>query len=102
MSRLKDKVKEQVFYNNRFVDKDTFRAFVYNKTEQKLAKSYDEFEQLIATGLWFITKEEYEKNEQKLQLVKNTSLADIVKESLSDESKMSQKILRKKSDGSDG
>ena len=48
----------QVFYNNRWVDKEHFRAFVYNANkEQRLAKSYKEYEDLIASGLWFSNKE---------------------------------------------
>lgn len=46
----------QVFYNDRWVDKNHFTAFVYNATEQRLAKSYQEYETYIATGLWFDTK----------------------------------------------
>ena len=44
---------EQVMYNNRFVDKATFRAFVYNFEGEKLANSYDEYEEMITSGLWF-------------------------------------------------
>lgn len=47
---------EQVMYNGRFVDKAHFRAFVYNETGQKLANSYDEYEELITSGVWFSEK----------------------------------------------
>ena len=47
----------QVSYLGRWVDKKTFRVFVYNeKHEQKLADNYAEFESLIASGLWYATK----------------------------------------------
>lgn len=47
----------QVFYNGRYVDRKTFRAFVYNEDSQQLAKSYEEYEKLIGSGLWFSDKE---------------------------------------------
>lgn len=53
MNQEKPKRVSQVFYNGRWVDKEYFRAFVYSTTEQKLAQSYKEYEELIATGLWF-------------------------------------------------
>jgi hypothetical protein len=53
MNQEKPKRVKQVFYNGRWVDKEFFRAFVYSTTEQKLAQSYKEYEDLIATGLWF-------------------------------------------------
>ena len=53
----KEKIVKQVLYDGRWVDKDTFRAFVYQEGNQKLANSYSEFEQLIASGLWFESKE---------------------------------------------
>lgn len=56
MNQEKPKRVSQVFYNGRWVDKEFFRAFVYNTTEQKLAQSYKEYEALIATGLWFDNK----------------------------------------------
>lgn len=56
MNQEKNKVKPQVFYNERWVDRDNFTAFVYKDAEQRLAKTYKEYEELIATGLWFDTK----------------------------------------------
>lgn len=50
----------QFLYNDRWVDKRYFRAFVYNDKEQKLANSYAEFESLISSGLWFISRLEAE------------------------------------------
>ena len=45
--------ENQVMYLGRWVNKNTFRAFVYSETEEKLANSYDDFEKLIATGVWY-------------------------------------------------
>lgn len=45
--------KEHVIYMGRFLEKETFRNFVYSKTEKKLARSWDEYEKMIASGLWF-------------------------------------------------
>ena len=53
MNQEKPKNKPQVFYNDKWVDKDHFRAFVYSTDKQKLANSYKEYEDLIASGLWF-------------------------------------------------
>lgn len=57
----------QVLYLGRFVDKHTFTAFVYQQTEkglfnEKLAKNYDEYKQLISSGEWFSSKKEVEEN----------------------------------------
>ena len=68
---------EQVMYLDKFVDKDTFRAFVYRENEQKLANSYEEFESLIASGLWFVTKSDIKvvkKREKKLEVVKSDAV----------------------------
>lgn len=47
----------QVLYLGRWVDRKNFRVFVYNeKDEQKLANSYDEFESLTGSGLWYASK----------------------------------------------
>lgn len=53
MNQEKPKRVDQVFYNDRWVDKEHFRAFVYNETNKKLAQSHKEYEDLISTGLWF-------------------------------------------------
>lgn len=54
-------VDDQVLYQNRWVSRQFFRAFVYNSTGQKLVNSYDEFSQLISSGTWFADKEEVPK-----------------------------------------
>ena len=45
--------KEHVLYMGRYCDKDSFRTFVFSKTEKKLAESWHEYEQMISSGLWF-------------------------------------------------
>lgn len=65
MNQEKHKNKPQVFYNDKWVDKEHFRAFVYREDEQKLAKSYKEFEDMIASGLWFATKD------KSIEVIKN-------------------------------
>lgn len=57
MNQEKPQNKPQVFYNDKWVDKEHFTAFVYRENEQKLAKTYKEFEDLIASGLWFDSKD---------------------------------------------
>lgn len=49
--------KHQVFYNGRWVDKANFRVFVYSESEQKLVKSYEEYEAAITSGLWYAEKD---------------------------------------------
>ena len=49
-------VSGQVLYNDRWVDKKHFRAFVYNGKEQKLANSYQEYSDLISSGVWFVSR----------------------------------------------
>lgn len=47
----------QFLYLGRWVDKNSFQSFVYDKeNNEKLAKSYPEFVNLIASGLWFASK----------------------------------------------
>lgn len=46
-------MSEEVYYNGKAIKKALFRTFVYNEAgEQKLANSWEEFEQLKATGIW--------------------------------------------------
>ena len=48
----------QFLYLGRWVDKKSFRTFVYNKKgEMKLANSYKEFQDLISIGTWFEEKQ---------------------------------------------
>lgn len=46
-------IDKQVLYLGRWVSREHFRAFVYNSTGNKLAKSYHEFSEMISSGIWF-------------------------------------------------
>jgi hypothetical protein len=93
----KDKVSYQregvivgnaVLYNGRYVDKHTFRAFVYNKDgEEKLANSHDEYKGLVSSGIWFSTRSEAEKivignsvAQQEIEQDKETEALEKIKE----------------------
>ena len=56
MNQTKKESHGQVLYMDRWVDKAHFRAFVYNTKEQRIANSYNEYENLLASGLWFNTQ----------------------------------------------
>ena len=45
-------VDAQVLYLSRWVDRASFREFVYNSEGQKLCNSYDEFSEAISSGIW--------------------------------------------------
>ena len=45
-------IDTQVLYMGRWVSREHFKAFVYNNEGQKLAKSYQEFIDLISSGVW--------------------------------------------------
>jgi hypothetical protein len=52
----------QVLYLGRFVDKDTFTAFVYNIAGEKtLAKNYNEYTALVSSGAWYSTPDDAAK-----------------------------------------
>jgi hypothetical protein len=65
-------ISDQVFYKDRWVDRKTFRAYVYNEKDKKLANSYKEYETLIASGLWF-------SNKEKIPKIENVDSPKIVK-----------------------
>ncbi len=50
------KLETQVLYKGRWVSREFFRAFVYNSTGQRIAESYQEFSDLISSGIWFADK----------------------------------------------
>lgn len=57
LKNIKDPHAGQFLYLDRWVDKETFRAFVYDKNcNEKLADSYQEFEELTTSGIWFASK----------------------------------------------
>ncbi len=64
----------QFNYLGRWVDKHTFRAFVYNeKGAQQLADSYNQFESLIATGLWFAEKPKASKERKPKNVIASSN-----------------------------
>ena len=50
---LNEEENPQALYQGRWVNKDKFRAYVYNGETKKLANSYKEYADLIESGLWF-------------------------------------------------
>ena len=61
MHQKSNLIPEQVLYNDRWIDKAHFRAYVYSKDGEKLAENYEEFQALVASGLWFSSKEDINK-----------------------------------------
>jgi hypothetical protein len=65
--------EEMVVYDGRSVPVQGFRAFVYGpNSTQKLANSWDEYQALISSGIWYSKKsdvkeilKESEKNSKK-------------------------------------
>jgi hypothetical protein len=58
MTVKNDSHEGQFMYLGRWVDKSTFRAFVYNeKGEHRLATNHKEFEDFTASGIWFPSRE---------------------------------------------
>lgn len=54
-----EKPKEMVSYLGRFVQKEGFRAFIYNSDgSKKIAESFEEFEVYTSSDNWFATEEE--------------------------------------------
>jgi len=60
---------EHVLYNGRMVSTEGFRVYVYgNDNTSKIVNSWIEFQEHIASGLWFPTKEaipDYVKHKKK-------------------------------------
>lgn len=55
---------DSVLYQGRLVEKKEFRAFVYSREgNTKLAESWEDFLNLIATGIWYASIEDAEKIE---------------------------------------
>lgn len=71
---IKNKHEGQFEYLGRWVDKSTFRAFVYNKNnESTLADSYEKYESLILSGVWFDSKFELSKDGKKKDVIRPNS-----------------------------
>lgn len=67
-------VKAQFQYLGRWVDKENFRAFLYNhKGEQKLADSYKDYESMTASGLWFASKPDASKVRKQKDVIRSDS-----------------------------
>jgi hypothetical protein len=59
---------ESVLYCGRLVPVDNFRVFVYGAGgSQKLVNTWIEYENAMATGLWFPTKDEVEAHFNALE-----------------------------------
>ena len=54
---INKKIPDQFYYNGRYVNTEHFRTFVYNKDGEKLAENYQQYQDLISSGLWFSSKE---------------------------------------------
>ncbi len=71
--REKKPVIDDVLYQGKWIPKEHFRTFVYGTKGQKLANSYAEYEALINSGEWFISKEnvpivsEHKSSDRKLK-----------------------------------
>lgn len=47
-------MNNHVLYNGRMVPKEGFRAYVFSfDGQKKIADSFEEFEELISSGVWF-------------------------------------------------
>lgn len=66
---------DDIMYLGRWVSKQGFRTFVYDENGmQKLANSYPEYEEMIATGLWFAEKPSNKPEIQSMRAKKDGSL----------------------------
>lgn len=67
---IKDKNEGQFLYLGRWVNKEHFRAFIYNeKGEDQLANSYNEYESLTMSGLWFSSKPDASKKRKPKDVI---------------------------------
>jgi hypothetical protein len=52
-------LSEMVLYKGKAVPKEHFRVYIFDAHGQKkLVNSWDEFEDNISTGIWFVDKKE--------------------------------------------
>lgn len=50
---MSSKQDDMIYYNNQFVPKSQFRVCLYdNKNNLKITNSYDEYENMINSGVW--------------------------------------------------
>jgi hypothetical protein len=71
---MTDVIDKDILYNGRWVSRKYFRAVVYNSTGEKLANSYQEFSDLIASGTWFAEKKDIPS---EILLPQETNVVDI-------------------------
>lgn len=74
---MKNKTQQQDQFNylGKWVDKKSFRAFVYNqKGDEQLANSHKEFEDLTSSGIWYSTKELALENSPRERKPKNDAI----------------------------
>jgi hypothetical protein len=76
----------QVLYQGRWVSREHFCAFVYNKEGQKLAKSYAEFSALISSGLWSANPIKPNRNESEIVSQSDNFNPEELEEALESES----------------
>ncbi len=57
----------QVLYMDRYVDRESFRTFVYQVGKEQLAKSYKEFKEMIASKVWHESKEDAQKAHEEAE-----------------------------------
>jgi hypothetical protein len=68
----------QILYLDRWVDKNTFRTFVYDQSgNQKLANNYEEFEALTQSGIWFASKPEKSSESHNVRDIKGKTNASL-------------------------
>lgn len=66
--------EQQVLYMDRWVSREHFRTFVYNKDGRKLVKSYDEYCKAISSGMWTATPYIYEPQFTEEELKESVQL----------------------------
>lgn len=74
-------IDSQVLYLGRWVSREHFRTYVYNKTDKKMVNSYPEFCDMIASGLWFAENpgNDDEKQEKVVQIKRGRKCRSQVK-----------------------
>lgn len=67
-------VVQLIDFKGRMVDKNQFRAFIFNsKGERHLAETYDEYIEMVSSGLWFDSLIEAQKIKPKKRRVKKNA-----------------------------
>lgn len=68
---IMDEHENQILYNGRWIPKKYFRGFVYNSSGHRLAESYDEYAELISSGIWFAEPHKMKKSSDVVSITKN-------------------------------